>query len=128
MSDRRGLVDYEPGRRGVSVAGLSDGESLTVQGIGNVYLDETEHSDDAIHVPCHIAEAPDDFRDMSGEPVQTVDDTEEPVEYNIINSSSAFYNALIDVFGEAGETNGETFVITAYQPGDSFTRYYEIDR
>lgn len=125
---RRGLGDYEPGRTGISVANLSDGAEMTVQGNANAYLDSTEHSDDAIHVPCFVMDAPDGFTDMSGEPVETVEDNpDNPKEYNIINSSTAFYEALIEAFGEEGRTDGQTFTIRASQPGDSFTRTYQIE-
>lgn len=127
MTERRGLDDFEPGRTGLTVAGLSDGESLEVMGIGNAFLDSTEESEDAIHVPVTVLEAPDGFTDMSGDPIEEAEGEEGDKEYNIINSSTGFYNALVDAVGEQGRTAGQLLTITAHQPGSEATsRYYEI--
>lgn len=120
MTDRRGLGDFDPGKIGISVAKLQDGDSLRVQVQADAYVEETSHSDSAIHVPCVVLEAPDYFRDMSGNEIQ------ENEEYNIINSSSGFYNALVDAIGVENH-QGQHLEIQAHQPGDEPTsRYYEI--
>lgn len=113
--------DFEAGRRGVSVAQLSDGESALAQIISEPYRKSTSESDNALHVPVIFMDVPDDFRDMSGEEV----DSER--EYNIINSSTAFFNALLEAFPEDAETVGQNVEISATQEGDAFTRSYRID-
>lgn len=123
-----GLDEFEPGRTGFSVAQLSDGEEITVEAIGEAYVASTEHSDKAIHAPVAVVDAPDTFEDMSGQPVEAAGDSDgEPREYNIINSSTAFYNALTGEFGDDGPPAGTTYVIRARQPDDSYSRYYEIE-
>lgn len=119
MSD--GWRDHEPGRAGLSVAGLGDGESMTAKVISEPFRRDTDESDDALHVPVHVDDAPDHLEDMSDETVT------QDKEYNIINSSSAFFNALVDAFPEGTEMAGETVEIVARQPGDNFSRYYEIE-
>lgn len=118
MSD--GWRDFEPGRRGVSVAQLADGESVTAGITGEPYRRETAESDHALHVPVVFGDVPDGFEDMSGDAVQ------EGEEYNIINSSSAFFEALIGAFPEGADVAGSNVEITASQPGDDFTRTYTI--
>lgn len=121
--------EAEPGRRGLSVAQLSDGESASFTCLGNPYREDTEESDGALHVPVSPSDVPDGMADMSG------DDLEEGREYNIINSSTAFYLALCRALGiEAGERYGGTIegsemVVTAHQPddGDRYSRDYSID-
>lgn len=114
--------DWEPGRTGISVAQLSDGESVQAQIVGEPYRDETSESDDALHVPVQfVGDIPDEFRDMSGDPV----DNEE--EYNIINSSSTFFNALVGAFSEGTDLNGQMVDITARQPDDQYSRSYEVE-
>lgn len=112
--------DHEPGRAGLSVAGLGDGESMTARVLSEPFRRDTDESDDALHVPVQVVDSPDHLNDMSGESI-----TQEK-EYNIINSSSAFFNALVDAFPEGTEMAGETVEITARQPGDNFSRFYEI--
>lgn len=114
--------DHEPGRRGVSVAQLSDGEAITAQILSNPYRQETEQSQDALHVPCvFVGEIPDGFTDMSGEEIQ------EGEEYNIINSSTAFFNALLSAFPEGNDPTGEVIEITGHQPADAYSRYYSVE-
>lgn len=112
--------DFEAGRRGVSVSQLSDGESLNAQIIGEPYRESTSESENALHLPVMLMDVPDDFRDMSGEEI----DSEE--EYNIINSSSTFFSALLEAFPEDVQANGQNVEISASQEGDTFTRSYEI--
>lgn len=124
---RRGLGEYEPGRTGLSVSQLGDGQAVTVLCTGDVFLQETSESDDAIHQPCVVLDAPDGFTDMSGDPVETSADVDEPEEYNIINSSTAFYEALVRAGFQEGETDGQKLYIEASQEGDDqFSRKYSI--
>ena len=113
--------EHEPGRAGLSVAGLGDEESMVVSAIAEPYFAETEESDEAFHVPCVVESAPDHMTDMSEKEIDS------ETEYNIINSSSGFFNAMLDAFPEGQDVAGETLEITAYQPGDNFSRSYEID-
>lgn len=113
--------DFEAGRRGVSVAQLSDGENLTAQIIAAPYRKSTSESDNALHVPVMFMDVPENFRDMSGDEI----DTEK--EYNIINSSTAFFNALLEAFPEDAQTTGQNVEISASQDGDAFTRSYDIN-
>lgn len=125
MSDWR---DFEPGRTGVSVASMDDGETVEAQVVGEPYREDTSVSENALHVPVVFLEVPDGFSDMSGDSVVTAEDSEgEPKEYNIINSSTAFFNALLDAFPEANSMTGQTVEITARQPGDEYSRFYEME-
>lgn len=121
MTDDGDWRDHEPGRAGLSVAGLGDGESMTCGVLSEPFRRDTEESDDALHVPVTVGDAPDHMEDMSGESL----DSES--EYNIINSSSAFFNALVEAFPPGEEMAGSTIEITARQPGDNFSRFYEIE-
>ncbi|AAQ13753.1 hypothetical protein [His 1 virus] len=125
MSDWR---DFEPGRTGVSVANMADGESVEVQVVGEPYREDTSVSDNALHLPVVFLEAPDSFQDMSDDSVVTAEESDgEPKEYNIINSSTAFFNALVDAFPEAEQITGQSVEITARQPGDEYSRFYEME-
>lgn len=120
--------DFEPGRTGVSVARLGDGEVARAQVVGEPYREETATSENALHVPVAFLDIPDGFEDMSGEPVVTAEESDgEPKEYNIINSSTAFFQALLDAFPADGSINGQMMEITARQPGDDYSRFYEIE-
>lgn len=121
-----GWRDYEPGRTGVSVASLADGETVKAQIIGEPYREDTSVSDNALHVPVSFVEVPDGFEDMSGEQVETASDNGE-AEYNIINSSSAFFNALLEAFPADTTINGQIVEIEAHQPGDDYSRFYQIE-
>lgn len=125
MSDWR---DFTPGRTGVSVANMGDGETVEAQIVGEPYREDTSVSDDALHVPVVFLETPTEFADMSGDDVVTAEDSNgEAREYNIINSSTAFFNALLDAFPDAETVVGQTVEITARQPGDEYSRFYEIE-
>lgn len=115
--------DWEPGRTGVSVANLADGESLTVQVIDEPFRQDTEQSEEALHVPVKVLESPEGFPDMSG------DNVDSETEYNIINSSTAFFNALMNAFPEGQQVQGQHLEIEAHQPDpdDQFSRAYEIE-
>lgn len=119
--------DHEAGRTGVSVGQLSDGETVTVEAVSEPFRRDTEEAEDALHVPVIVHEAPDGFADMSGDDIETADDSEDPAEYNIINSSAGFFESLVNEFPEGVAVAGSVFDITARQPDDSFSRYYEID-
>lgn len=119
MSDWR---DHESGRTGLSVSDLGDEESMEVQAVGEPFRRDTSESEDALHVPVRVADAPDHVADMSGDPVDN------ETEYHIINSSSGFFVALMEAFPDGDDVAGETFEIVAYQPGDQYSRYYEIER
>lgn len=121
MSDDGDWREHQPGRTGLSVAGLADGESMLVAVVGEPYFAETEESDDAFHVPVQIESAPEHLSDMSGE------DLDAEREYNIINSSSGFFNAFLDAFPSGENPVGETLEITARQPGDNYSRSYQVD-
>lgn len=118
MSD---WTDHEAGRTGVNVSQLADGESVTCQGAGEPFRRDTSESDDALHVPVQFLETPEDFVDMSE---NEIDD--ETKEYNIINSSTSFFEAMLSVF-EDTPMAGQSFEITAHQPDDVYSRYYEIE-
>jgi len=125
MSDWR---DFEPGRTGASVASMADGETVKAQIVDEPYREDTSVSDNALHVPVVFLEVPDGFEDMSDDSVVTAEESEgEPKEYNIINSSTAFFNALIDAFPEADTMAGQTVDITAREPGDVYSRFYEME-
>lgn len=114
--------DHEVGRRGVSVAQLSDDESVLAQVISDPYRKSTSESDNALHVPViFMGDIPDHFTDMSNEEVNN------EREYNIINSSTAFFNALLEAFPEDVQATGQNVEITAHQDGDAFTREYDIN-
>lgn len=114
--------DWEAGRTGVSVAGLQDGESMAVQIIDSPYREDTQESQDALHVPIVPMNYPEGFTDMSGEVLEEGD------EYNIINSSSGFFNALLDAFPEGENPEGQIVEITAHQPtNEAYSRFYDIE-
>lgn len=119
-------ADAEAGKRGLSVAQLSDGETAAFQLTGEPYRQETAESPDALHIPVNPLDVPDGFADMSGDTLQ------EDMEYVIINSSSGFYQALCAALGiEPGEgydgsLEGQHMTVEASQPGDTFSRTYSV--
>lgn len=132
---RGALADFEPGRRGLSVGQLSDGETASFRCEGNPYTDThqipqgdgTVDEAEAIHVPVSPEDVPDGFADMNGDPV----DSDE--EYNLINSSTGFYLALCRALGiEPGEEydgsiESSIMHVSAVQEGDEFSRDYQIE-
>lgn len=128
MTDDGDWRDHESGRTGLSVGGLRDGDSMEVQGTSEPFRRDTEEADDALHVPVVVIEAPDYLEDMSGDPVDVYEgDDEEPTEYHIINSSSAFFEALTRAFPPGAEVNGTPFRISVEQPDDAYSRTYSIE-
>ncbi len=121
--------NFTPGRTGVTVAQIGDNDSVEAQIVDEPYRDETSQSDDALHVPVVFLSVPDGFEDMSGEAVETAEDSDDPQEYNIINSSSAFTRALLEAFPNPDATlNGQSVEITATQEGEeSYSRTYTIE-
>lgn len=120
--------DFEPGRTGVSVGQMADGEELKALVVSEPYREDTSESDNALHVPVVILEAPEGFADMSGEPVELSEESDgEPEEYNIINSSTAFFEALLDAFPEGSGIDGQIINVSVEQPGDTFSRRYEVE-
>lgn len=114
--------DFEPGRTGISVARLDDGQSVVCRIVGEPFRRETEESENALHVPVvfDMDSVPKAFFDMSGYEIQ------EGKEYNIINSSTAFFNALMQEFPDGNSLEGKTVEISAEQPKDAFSRTYEV--
>lgn len=120
--------DFTPGRTGASVGQMADGEEIKVQVVSDPYREDTSESDNALHVPVVFLETPEGFTDMSGESVVVAGDAEgEPEEYNIINSSTTFFEALLEAFPQGSSIEGQIVNITARQEGDTFTRTYEIE-
>lgn len=118
--------DHEPGRPGLNLSRLSDGETLVAEVLDEPYFDETQISEEekgnAFHVPVRPIEWPDGFTNMSGD---SVSDDEE---YNIINSSSSFFREFKRAF-PSGEVTGERFSVNVEQvdPDDNMTRSYLVE-
>lgn len=129
MTDESDWRDHETGRPGISIGQLSDGESITVQAIGEPYWreQEIEQADgsvdeaEALHLPVRVLDHPDDLLAMSD------DDIDPEAEYDIINSSSGFFNALKAAFPDGTAVNGQHLTVTAHQPDDVFSRYYTVE-
>lgn len=133
--------NFEEGRRGISLANLSDGESISVFIDEMPYLNEEEIDQpdgstdvsESLRVPCVPVEIPDDFMDMNDDDVDTVDDPhdlpDDAPQYDIINSSATFKRAMREAFPEGVEPVSATVEITAHHPdgSDQYGRSYSVE-
>lgn len=141
MADWR---DFEEGRRGLSLAGLADGESMAVYIDEEPYLNEEEIDQDdgstetsqSLRVPCVPVDTPEGYTDMNDDEVEAIEEPESPddipenaPEYDIINSSTAFKKAMRNAYPGDVSAPNTVATITAHQPdaNDNFGRTYSVD-